>query len=374
MTNANAREIQADANRVGPVSAAADERSPGAVCSVSSESRAADRVVYRIRALTVEFADAAGGWTRYVVPSQNISRAGLAVLTNQYIYPKTRCRVHILGVENLTQALPASVVRCRYLPGTGRLHEVGLRFETAVDLSQVHRGEGDCRILLCDDDPTIHQIVPRLLNQMNARIRSARSGDEAIHAAMSEPFDVVLMDADLPGRDGTPAVRELRMRGFARPIVALTTLSDPATLRSCLESGFTQIGSRPFTRESLTALIKSLHCEPIVTESLADSGTANRVGAFTAELPERMRQLEISFAKADLKSMQTIARQVRDDSETCGFQIIGTAAGELDAALRSKSATAELRDRLSQLSKLCHAAKTAPCPDNSRERGAAARN
>lgn len=374
MANANARAVRTDANELAPIVDRTGAAPSGAAHVVSIDGRASEGAAYRIRALTVEFADASGGWTRYVVPSRNISRAGLSVLTNQYVYPKTRCLVHLLSIDNQRQAVPASVVRCRYLPGTGRLHEVGLRFETAVDLSQFYRGASECRILLCDDDPIVHQIVPRLLNQMNVHIVSARNGEEAVRAATADRFDIVLMDADMPGVDGTQAVNELRRRGFARPIVALTTLSDPATLRSCLKSGYTQIGSRPFTRESLTALVKSLQCEPIVSEFATDSALAQRIGAFITGLPEEMRTIEMAFAITDLAGMQSIVRRVRDGSGACGFDIIGIAADELDVALRASSDSAELRDRLSQLSKLCHAARTAPTAGYVCEHEAALRN
>jgi CheY-like chemotaxis protein len=252
------------------------------------------------------------------------------------------------------------VVRCRYLPGTGRLHEVGLRFETPLEVALMQRSAADCRVLLGHDDPTVHQIVPRLLSQLRVRITSAASSAEALRAVADERFDIVLLGEDWPGQAGGLAVGDLRASGFARPIFALTTPSDPRTLRRCLDAGFTQIASQPLTRDSLGALIKSTQCEPLVSARANDQSLATELADFVSRLPDRLSQIEVTFASADSAAVRPIVRRLRDESAELGFEVICTAAEEFDSVLATDCPTHARRDRLSQLSRLAHAAQAAP--------------
>lgn len=324
------------------------------------ERRLAERAGCRIRGLTVDFADASGAWIRCVVPSRNISRTGLAVLTNQYIFPKTPCRVHLLGESGEVQAVAASVVRCRYLPGTGRLHEVGLRFDKPLELALAERSAAECRILICDTNPAVHQVVPRLLSQIRTRITSVHSGAEAVNAITAEGFDIVLLDGDQPGQAGGLTVGDLRSRGFSRPIIAITTSSDPKTLRRCLEAGFTQMASPPLTRDSLTALIRSMQCEPLISGRAQDAASAARIAGFVGGLPQQLSQIEISLAKGDMAALEPVIRGMKNDAAELGFEVLGAAAEEFEAALRESCPKHVLRDGLSQLSKLGHAAQSGP--------------
>lgn len=357
MSRTQPRALRKDGQQ--PVTTFDRAQSPPLISS-GLERRFSERVGCRIRALVVEFADASGAWMRYVVPTRNISRAGLSILTNQYIYPRTSCRVHLFGEADTEHAVAASVVRCRYLPGTGRLHEVGLRFDNPIEVEIVQRTSVDCRILLCEDDPSVHQVVPRLLNQQRVHVTPARSASDARRAIASGQFDIVLMNADLPGESGGLAVGEMRASGFARPIVALTTPSDPKTLRRCLEAGFTQIASRPLTRDSLTALVKSLQSEPVVSTLAHDASRAREIGALVTGMPERLGRIESAIAAAEMEPAKSLVGALGDEAGRSGFDVIAGAAAELQRALGNAGEKYVIRDCLTQLSKLALAAQAAP--------------
>jgi len=118
----------------------------------------------------------------------------------------------------------------------------------------------DCRILFAEDNTTNARLVASLLRKQGATVTVVEDGNEAVIAANSaqlngEPFDVVLMDIQMPVMDGYTATEELRQRGFDLPIIALTANALSEDRRRCLKSGFTDFASKPVDRQQLMELV-----------------------------------------------------------------------------------------------------------------------
>ena len=67
-----------------------------------------------------------------------------------------------------------------------------------------------CRALVVEDDEDARQLLDAVLSRAGAAVRVAASVDEAMALFTDEPFDVVLADLGLPGKDGYALVREIR--------------------------------------------------------------------------------------------------------------------------------------------------------------------
>ncbi len=78
------------------------------------------------------------------------------------------------------------------------------------------------RILLAEDNAVNQTIVGRILHVAGAEVVAVGNGAEAVTCAMREPFDLVLMDIQMPTLDGYEATRILRSSGLTTPILALT--------------------------------------------------------------------------------------------------------------------------------------------------------
>jgi len=121
----------------------------------------------------------------------------------------------------------------------------------------------DCRILFAEDNATNARLVASLLRKQGATVTVVEDGNEAVIAANSaqlngEPFDVVLMDIQMPVMDGYTATEELRQRGFDLPIIALTANSVSEDRQRCLKSGFTDFASKPVDRQQLIELVSGV--------------------------------------------------------------------------------------------------------------------
>lgn len=118
-------------------------------------------------------------------------------------------------------------------------------------------------ILLVEDSGDNQRIITTVLRKAGAEVTLAGNGQAAIEQvcrrqSLSEPpFDLILMDIQMPVLDGHRATRILRDRGCTIPIVALTANADDTDRQQCFESGCNDYVTKPIDREQfLTVLAK----------------------------------------------------------------------------------------------------------------------
>jgi CheY-like chemotaxis protein len=118
----------------------------------------------------------------------------------------------------------------------------------------------NCRVLVVDDRREIRYLVRQFIEEAGGRVTTvgdAYSGFTEIQNAVKErrPFDIVLMDIQMPGLDGYEAARQLRSGGFTQPIIALTADAMKGHREQCLQAGCNDYLSKPLDRETLVGLV-----------------------------------------------------------------------------------------------------------------------
>ncbi len=114
------------------------------------------------------------------------------------------------------------------------------------------------RLLIVEDSDTARLALRFLLEAEGASVDEAEDGAAGVSAALAAatPYDTVLMDMQMPRKNGLEATRELRDHGYAGPIVALTANAFSRDLEACLAAGMNDYVSKPV---KLDALIEVLH-------------------------------------------------------------------------------------------------------------------
>jgi CheY-like chemotaxis protein len=118
-----------------------------------------------------------------------------------------------------------------------------------------------CRLLLAEDGPDNRHLVELLLKREGAEVASVENGllaCEAVAAARDAgtPFDLILMDMQMPVMDGYAATRALRESGYGGGIVALAAHANAGAEGDCRQAGCDDYVSKPIVRQKLIAAIR----------------------------------------------------------------------------------------------------------------------
>ncbi|MBO9716086.1 MAG: response regulator [Pseudoxanthomonas sp.] len=113
-------------------------------------------------------------------------------------------------------------------------------------------------LLLVEDDPTVAEVIASLLRAQGHRVAHAPHGLAALADVSVARFDLALLDLDLPGMDGLALARQLRLQGFAPPLIAVTARADADAEQQARASGFDGFLRKPVTGEMLAAAIDTV--------------------------------------------------------------------------------------------------------------------
>lgn len=114
------------------------------------------------------------------------------------------------------------------------------------------------RILLAEDDSDTRQFVERGLGELGHNVISAADGEDALHFALTETVDVIILDRMMPVLDGMSILKRLRAGGIAAPVLMLTALGRIEDRVDGLEAGADDYLVKPFAFSELAARIQAL--------------------------------------------------------------------------------------------------------------------
>ncbi len=109
----------------------------------------------------------------------------------------------------------------------------------------------DCpplRILMVDDTAVNRELVKLMLEPLGLEVEEAAGGADGVQAAMTKPYDLILMDVRMPGVDGLEATRLIRAVSALNrrtPILALTADVQPENVAACRSAGMDDVLAKP---------------------------------------------------------------------------------------------------------------------------------
>jgi signal transduction histidine kinase/HPt (histidine-containing phosphotransfer) domain-containing protein/ActR/RegA family two-component response regulator len=167
--------------------------------------------------------------------------------------------VHLMGGEISVDSAPGrgSTFRftVRLAPPSRPISDPALRQATQEDLRNLR---GNFHILLAEDNPVNQMVSLRQLKALGFRASAVTNGWEALQALARHPFDLVLMDCQMPKMDGYEATRRVREGEAGKrrlPIIAVTAHAMKGDREKCLQSGMDDYLSKPFREQDLSAVL-----------------------------------------------------------------------------------------------------------------------
>ncbi|CAN5443641.1 response regulator [soil metagenome] len=190
-----------------------------------------------------------------------------------------------LAISRDLAELMGGSMDCRSRPGEGATFWFDLPLEPAPesagadDFASVEQAEAAAdglRILLADDHPANRKVVEIMLAESGVVLTTVVDGKQALDAFASEPFDLILMDMQMPVMDGLTATRAIRAleadRGVARtPLVMLTANALAEHVEAGRQAGADGHLAKPITIATLFAAIEAALEVVAVADDQADA-------------------------------------------------------------------------------------------------------
>ena len=113
------------------------------------------------------------------------------------------------------------------------------------------------RILMAEDNPINQRVGKLILQKEGFEVDLVADGNEALEAHRNNPYDLILMDCQMPTMDGLEASRQIRSLDQPQPIIVAVTANALVGERErCLNAGMDDYLSKPFQAEQLVTLVK----------------------------------------------------------------------------------------------------------------------
>ena len=114
------------------------------------------------------------------------------------------------------------------------------------------------RILVVDDDHHIGELLTMHLDEIGLKVTHVADGLRGLELALTDSYDLVVLDVMLPGKDGVDICRELRKRSIRAPIMMLTFRGEEVDKVLGLEMGADDYVTKPFSIREICARVKAL--------------------------------------------------------------------------------------------------------------------
>ncbi|MBN1659287.1 MAG: response regulator [Anaerolineae bacterium] len=225
------------------------------------------------------------------------------------------------------------------------------------------------RILLAEDNPVNQKLALRLLDRLGYRADVAANGLEVLQSLRRQPYDVVLMDVQMPEMDGLEASRAIGDEWPAdwRPrVIAMTANVTPGDRRECLAAGMADFIPKPIRVDDLVAALNNSRPlagsagpgalpdaratahdtvardepRPVLDpaalarlEEVAGGDVAfmhEMLGTFLADAPVMLAEMQQALDGGDAATLQRVAHSLKSNSADFGAEVLAGLCRELE--------------------------------------------
>jgi PAS domain S-box-containing protein len=227
------------------------------------------------------------------------------------------------------------------------------------------------RILLVEDGADNQRLLRMQLSGAGGSVVSALNGQIAVDLATSQPFDLILMDMQMPVMDGYTATIELRRRGISIPIIALTAYAMAEDRQKCLAAGCNDYLSKPVAEGTLLTIVSQYLGKPVpndgtggvsslpayavpdsgqIKSSLTDDPRMLEISPeFVGRLPGTVRKMLELLEHRDLLGLQQVVHELLGTAGGYGFASVSLPARKVHQSIRAGAALEPIAAEINSL-------------------------
>ena len=258
----------------------------------------------------------------------------------------------------------------------------GSTFTVAVATGDVNAVPFDARVLIVDDGAENRELLKLLMQDAGLMVDEAENGQVGVDKATAQPYDVILMDVNMPVMDGFTATRKLRQQGIETPIIALTANAMAGYEQECLDAGYSGYLSKPVDLDRFMALMAELlggrqvaaqsdavpdpapnaapgvmpkespevESSPIYS-TLPEGNERFRqlIAKFADRLEERLKRVAHSQANGNRQEVADFAHWLKGAGGTIGFSAFTVTAGHLGKMAKNDGNDADIEQAIADL-------------------------
>ena len=276
-----------------------------------------------------------------------------------------------------------------------------LRQKETSERARLHMTFKPARVLVTDDTPANRQLIRLVLDRAGLTVDEAENGLEAVRKATETPYDLLLMDMQMPVMDGLAATVQLRKARMKQPIIALTANVMQGDRERCEQAGCSAFLTKPIDRDRLLETLadflpfsdepppsvnsgrqavpkRSTEPErassPVRVEVLGETGQhaspvrepvrstlpleisefRKIVEQFVAGLDPMLEEMNRAWADRDFRSLRDLAHRLKGTGGTVGFAAFTVPSGALQERAE-REVEDDVEDLLRELQELSSA-------------------
>ena len=220
---------------------------------------------------------------------------------------------------------------------------------------------GNLKILLCEDNVLNQKLAKSVINNFGFDLDIAQNGEEGIELLSQNEYDLVLMDLQMPVKDGYQTTEYIRNEmNSAIPIIAMTAHSLVGEQERCYKVGMNAYVPKPFKQSVLLKAIKTVmspdtdaHHKRIIDMSFLDEMSGNdpefkkdMINLFIEKIPNQVAQLEEAFKETDYDNVRKLAHNMKSSMDIFMLQDLSNCLSIIEEEASYGKFTADVLDKM----------------------------
>jgi len=219
-------------------------------------------------------------------------------------------------------------------------------------------------VLVAEDGLDNQALISTKLRETGLNVELVSNGQLACEKALAAarrgtPFDLILMDVQMPVMDGFNATLHLRSKGYRGPVIALTANAMERDRSKCLSAGCNDFVTKPIQMKALFKAISrylkvvEIVPEPVLTkdEAAAAASRAALAQQFYQDLPSELGQIELAIQREDRVQIEEITRLMLGKAAAAGLKDVAPQIARLLMTMEKERSPIVLRQAVAEFAR-----------------------